>query len=318
MPRSKPDLRLLSKISKLYYESGLTQGEIVQRMQLSTATVSRLLQQARDEGIVRISVISPPGVYSDLEVEMEKRFGLQEAVIVDVPENASSETITREVGTAAAAYLERNTHEGDHIGVSWGSTLDRMVASLQPVRSGNLHVVQMIGGLGSPGSEVHATDLCQRMAHVLNSRLTLLPAPGIVDHQAAKTALLSDSHVAQAFEAMPNLTIAYVGIGSPTSLSTVMRDSAILKPAELEDLLKKGAMGDIALRFFDSQGKAIDSNVDPRVLGISLAQLQRIPRVVGVAGGLPKTAAVLGALRGGLIHVLITDQHVARQILSGN
>lgn len=122
--------RLLAKISKLYYEEGIRQDEIVAKLNLSRSKVSRLLQQARDEGIVRISVNEPPGIFSDLETTIEKRFRLQEAIIVDVYQPSSQSAIAREIGAAAANYLVRTVTENDMVGISWGSTLNEMVEAL--------------------------------------------------------------------------------------------------------------------------------------------------------------------------------------------
>lgn len=309
------EVRLLVKVSKLYYEENLRQDEIVSRLQLSRSKVSRLLQQARDQGIVQITVVSPHDIFSEFELRLEKTFHLQEAVVVESHETDSQGSINRQLGIVAAHYLQRTIQPNDVIGISWGSTLNSMVAALQPLITRGVQVVQIIGGLGQPEAEVHATDLCRRIARTLGCRLTLLPAPGIVDNQRAKEAFLSDSHVQKAMEMFAKLDVAYVGVGSPTPDSVMMRDGSILTTTEMDNLLALGAVGDIALRFFDNQGTPIHSVVDDRVIGISLVELKRIRRVVGVAGGPEKLAAILGAVRGGLVHVLITDSVTAKILL---
>lgn len=317
MPRPKQDedLRLLTKVSKLYYEENLTQDEIMERLQLSRSKVSRLLQRARERGIVKITVMSPPGLFPDLEAELESRYYLNEAIVVEARDPQSQTLVSRELGIAAANYLSRTLQDNDVIGISWGTTLSYMVAALQPRSVPNAHVVQIIGGLGPPESEVHATDLCRRLAQLLQCRLTLLPAPGIVDRVEAKEAILSDSHVRHAFDLFPRINVAYVGIGAPTPDSVIMRDGSILTWDELDNLLKKGAVGDIALRFFDAHGQPVISEVDQRVIGITLEQLRQIKRVVGVAGGPQKVDVLRGALRGRLINVLITDHATASRLV---
>ena len=311
------ELRLLSKISKLYYEEGLTQDEIVQKLNLSRSKISRLLQQARERGIVQISVISPPGIYSDLESRLERRYHLHEAVVVEAREPDSQPAVSREVGLGAAAYLQRTISSSDVIGITWGTTLGNMVFGMQPRPTPGAQVVQINGGLGRPEAEVHATELCRRLARLLDCNLTLLPAPGIVDNQEIKRAFLSDSHVQRALELFDRLTVAFVGIGSPTPDSVVMRDGSILTRDELGDLVSKGAVGDIALRYFNAHGEPIQSEIDQRVIGITLKQLSGVNRVVGVAGGPQKVTAIRGALRGGLINVLITD-HITAGLLLDN
>ncbi len=318
MPRkSDPvDLRLLSKISKLYYEQKLTQQEISERLRLSRPKISRLLQRAEDEGIIQITIFSPPGSYAELEQALENQFGLREAIVVEAENSASPEGVAHELGQAAANYLLRTLEPGDVIGLSWGSTLNAMVNALRPVEVENVQIVQLLGGLGAPEAEVHATDLCRRIARLLNARLTLIPAPGVVSNQQIKHALLSDSHVQAAFASFPNIAVAYVGIGIPCPTSVVIRDGTIITPHQLDELLALGAVGDIGLRFFDASGQPIQSELDELVIGIDHDQLRAIGRVVGVAGGVEKLRAVYGALAGHWIDVLITDHALAQQLLA--
>lgn len=310
------NLRLLTKVSKLYYEQALTQQEIAQRLHLSRPKVSRLLQQAHQRGIVQITVHSPSAVHTDLEQQLEQQFGLKEASIVQVNQDASSEVITRELGTAAARYVQRTLVAQDVLGVSWATTLNAMVNALLPMDVADAHIVQLIGGLGPPEADVHATDICRRCAHLLNCRLTLVPAPGIVNSLEIKQALLSDSHIQHAFSLFPDLTMALVGIGVSSPSSVLMRDGSIITQAELDELKKLGAVGDISLRFFDKEGRPIRASLDERVIGITLEQLQQVERVIGVAGGREKLEAVCGALRGRLINVLITDPILTQDLLT--
>ena len=314
-PAQQQDLRLLSKVSKLYYEQELTQQEIADTQLLSRSKVSRLLQRAQDAGIVHITVLPPPGIYTDLEYQLENKFGLREVIVTEATELTSQEAISKEIGLAAADYLHRTLRDGDIIGVSWGTTLNAMVSALRPQETQDVHVVQIIGGLGPPEAEVHATDLCRRMGHALRSRLTLLPAPGIMDSQQAKEVILCDSYVQGALDLIPDINVAYIGIGAPTPTSVIMRDGSIMSQAELDDLLNQGAVGDIALRFFDADGQPIHSELDDRVIGITIEQLKQIERVVGVAGGPEKDAVIRGALLGRLIDVLVTDHATAMRLL---
>jgi DNA-binding transcriptional regulator LsrR (DeoR family) len=307
--------RLLVKVSKMYYEAGLSQDDIILRLNLSRSKISRLLQQARDEGIVQITVTTPKHLFSELETRLEKLFGLYEALVVETHAGDSQENIIRELGIAAAGYLERSVSATTTLGISWGSTLHGMVAALHSNRLPNTKVVQIIGGLGQPEAEVHATDLCHRLARLLGSQLTLLPAPGIVATEQAREVLLTDLYVQRAMEMFNHLDLVFVGIGAPTPESLLIRDGSILSQAELDGLLQKGLVGDIALRFFDAQGQPVQSEIDQRVIGITLNQIKRTRRVVGIAGGPEKTPAILGALRGKLINVLITDSVNAEKLL---
>jgi DNA-binding transcriptional regulator LsrR (DeoR family) len=317
MPR-KPqpiDTRLLTRVSKMYYEQELTQQKIADRLYLSRPKVSRLLKQARDEGIVQINVLSSPDIYTDLEEKLETKFELLEVVVLEAPEPYLQEIVTRELGIAAAGYFERTARDGDTIGISWGSTLSAMIHALRPTEAHELHIVQVIGGLGPPQAESHATSLCTRMAQTLDSQVTLVAAPGIVDSEEVKAVLMSDSHVEAAFQQFGSIDVAFVGVGAPTPTSVVMRDGSIISPGELDELVRAGAVGDIALRYFDIDGNPVSTSIEERVIGITREELRSLARVVGVAGGPEKHEAIRGALLGGLVNVLVTDHLTAEFLL---
>jgi DNA-binding transcriptional regulator LsrR (DeoR family) len=149
----------------------------------------------------------------------------------------------------------------------------------------------------------------------VGGQLTLLPAPGIVASQQAREVLLADLYVQRAMEMLKQLDFAFVGIGAPDPESVLMRDGSIISNSELGILLERGAVGDIALRFFDSKGQAVQSEIDNRVIGITLDQLKHAGRVIGIAGGPGKLPSIMGALNGKLINVLITDSVTAEKLL---
>jgi DNA-binding transcriptional regulator LsrR (DeoR family) len=317
MPRpSQPrDPRLLTKVSRLYYEQQFSEAEIAVRLHLSRPKVSRLLKDARRAGIVQIMIVPPHGIHTALETELEQVFQLQEAIVVDTGEPDHPDLGARSLGIAAARHLQESLQSGEVIGISWGKTLSWMVSAIRPQPTPRAKIVQIIGGLGQPTANVHATDLSRRLASALGCELALLPAPGIMDSRHSKDAVLSDSHIQQTISLFEDITVAYVGIGAPTPDSVLVRDGSIITRAEIDQLVALGAVGDIALRFFDAQGDPLRHELDERVIGISLDELRHIDRVVGVAGGPDKLAAVRGALLGGYIDVLITDQRTARLLL---
>jgi DNA-binding transcriptional regulator LsrR (DeoR family) len=317
MPKaaSNDELRLLVKVSRFYYEDDLNQDAITERLGLSRSKVSRLMAQAREMGIVQISVVPPEQLFTDLEAQLEERYALLEALVVEAPPTEAQGAVSRVIGTAAAGYLARAIGTRSTVGFAWGSTLYHLAAALPPYRLPDVQIVQIIGGLGPPDSELHATELCRHLSRALGCRMALLPVPGIVADQRTREALLLDVHVQRAVQAFDHLDIAFVGVGAPTPDSVVMRDGSIITQSELDDLLRRGVVGDIALRFFDAEGRYVESEISDRIIGMTLDQLKRTPRVVGVSGGPDKAEALRAALAGGLINVLITDSATAERLL---
>ena len=309
------ELRLMTKVARLYYDQALNQPEIAAQLDLSQATVSRLLKRAREEGIVRVTVNVPYGAYPLLEEQLQQRYGLKEAVVVDSVE--TEDQLLRDIGSAAAYYLETTLRAGDVIGISsWSATLLAMVDALHPPpRLSNVRVLQILGGLGNPLAKVYASRLIDRFASLVRGEAVLLPAPGIVSSPDAVPILLKDTYVRSAMELFAQVTIALVGIGTVEPSGLLASSGNIYSPEELDMLRQAGAVGDICLRFFDQTGKPVDNPLNDRVIGMNLEQLRHVKRAVGIAGGKRKLAAIRGALQGRWINVLITDRSTAEHLL---
>ena len=270
-PRSRPDLHLLSKVSTLYYLRDHTQQQIADRLHISRPKVSRLLQEAQDRGIVRITLTPPAGLHLELESALETAFGLEEVQVVDVdPEHP--ETVNRQIGASAANYLSRTLQPGEVVGLGWGSTLKMMVEAMSPMAVHGTVIVQTLGGVGPPESEVYAGRLVRRLAELVGGTAVLLPAPGIVSSTEVRDALRSDPHVRTAFQRFDALDTVFVGLSSLDS-SPVLHDGRSLPPGTYEQLKELGAVGHIALHFYDSTGALVATPFDDRVLGISVEQL---------------------------------------------
>lgn len=308
-------LRLLVRVARLYHESGLRQPEIADRLQISQAKVSRLLKQAIDEGIVRITITTPLGVHAALEDQLEEKYGLQEVVVADTTET-DERALMRDLGAAAAFHLESTIKPGDIIGISsWSATLLAMVNAMRPVRTvRDITVVQILGGVGDPSAEVHATELTRRLAGLVRGTPVLLPVPGIVGSAEARGVLEHDEYVSRVLQLYPRITVALVGIGAVRPSTLLARSGNVFEGPELELLSAQGAVGDVCLRFFDATGAPTQSELNNRVIGLTLEQLRGVPRSIAVAGGPRKIEAIRGALAGRFVRCLITDRRTAEAL----
>jgi len=313
---SRENTRLMIKAAKLYYEGGFTQEAISDRLRLSRPRVSRLLSEARRTGIVQFIIAQMPGVFSELERSLEQRFNLSEAVVVEVSDSNDHMTTARALGAAAAEYFHHSIQNGDVVGLTWGETLACLADSL-PVEKKEIVVAQMVGGMGDPADEIHATDIVRRISQKFGATMSLIPAPGIVASQAAARLLRSERYIEHAIQTARSCDLVFAGLGAITPNATYMRDEAILTWEEVNLLAARGAVGNIGLHFFDLQGAPVASEVDERIIGVELEVFRRLPRVIGVAGGNDKHIAILGAVRGGYIKTLITDAETAKSLLEG-
>lgn len=306
--------RLLYRTAKAYYDDGLTQQQIGERFGLSRVKISRLLREAREDKVVQITIASPPGSNADLERQLESTYGLKEALVVTCSGTDTS-TIVGQLGPAAAACLARCLQGKEVVALSWGTAVLSVVNALSPMNLPDVRVVQFLGGLGELEAETHGAELARRMAQALGAKPRLIHAPGIVKDKIVRDALAMDPQVADTLELAGRADVALVGIGVFEPDATLLSSGNALTAEETDSLRSSGVAGDIALQFFDSEGRKVRHPINDRIVGTDLDRIKQIPRVIGVAGGQAKTRVIRAALRGGLINVLVTDDQTAKRLL---
>ncbi len=305
--------RQLVKVSSMYYHDGLTQAQIAQKLGVSRPVISKLLQRAKDEGIVKIYIKDESVHTVELERQLEQYFGLSDAVVV--PNNGLSEEMAkREVGQAGASYISNNIKDVKSIGISWGETLAHLVQEYPYERREDVTVVPLEGGMGVKQVQIHANQLANELAKKLQSTCTYLYAPAIVETEELKERLMGMEDVQTVLEIGRNVDVALIGIGNPYANSTLMR-LGYIQEHDLTQLREVGTIGDIGFRFFDENGAPINDSLNTKVIGITLAEFQKIKKVIAVVEGQHKVESILGALKGKFIDVLITDELTASAII---
>ena len=314
--QSDPQVRLMTKVAHMYHEQGIRQADIATTLHISQAKVSRLLKRAVETGIVRTIVAVTQGVHTDLEQELEQRFGLLEAVVVDV--EGDEPEILAGLGSAGAAYLENTLTGGEHLGISsWSQTLLAVVDRLRPLRvPGAETVVQLVGGMGVPAVQMQANRLLGELAELVGASPRFAPAPLLVGRREIAENLLADPVMGDVARQWRELTMALVGIGSLEPSELLQLSGNAVDPVEQQALLAQGAVGDVCHRFFSADGKLVVSDIDARVVGIDPDVFREIPRRVGLAGGLRKRRAIRAAIAGGWVNVIVTDLATARDLLA--
>lgn len=315
LPVTADQLRLITKVAKLYHELNLKQTEVAEMLRISQTKVSRLLRRAEELGLVRTVVTVPPGVNTDIEARLEREFGLLEAIVIDEP--ASPELLLASLGAATASYLDGALNGQDILGLSsWSATVLAAAEALLPSgRQRATEIVQVVGGSGNHAVQERANRMVERVAVVTGATSYYLPAAGVLDTPAAASSLLLDGSLSQVVEAWERLTIALLGIGSLEPSPFYRASGNAISKADEQALRDLGAVGDILLRYFDAHGRLVDSPMNGRVVGIPLEVFRRVPRRVAAAGGRRKASAILGALRGEWVNVLVTDVSTAEAVL---
>jgi DNA-binding transcriptional regulator LsrR (DeoR family) len=310
---NREEWQLMLRAARLYYEDYLTQQQVADELGISRPTVSRLLTQARREGIVQITIKDPFARSEELETQLVQTFNMKRAVLV-AGEGLSGELLRRRLGFATAEYLQQTLHEGNKLGIGWGRTLYAVVEALDVRQRLGIQVVPLIGGLGQISSSFQVNDLARRLAEGFGGTWQPFYVPAFVADPVALEALLHVADVESVLQSWPQVDTALVGVGH---FASQQQSSMLFSSYIAEDVLRKlemcGAVGDLCGRFFDAQGQ--QCFVERGVIGISLEQLRALQHVIGVAGGAEKVAAILGALRGGYVNVLVTDTVTAQAVL---
>ncbi|MGB7799653.1 sugar-binding transcriptional regulator [Buttiauxella sp.] len=307
--------RLLVKIATLYYVEGMKQSEIAGLLHLSQSFVSRAITRCQKDGVVKISVIQPANIFLSLEQALEKKYGIRQAIVVDVDEAAPAAQIKHAIGSAAAHYVETRLRPNDLVGISsWSSTIRAMVDELHPQSIKARGVIQLLGGVG-PNGNVQATILTQNLAAQLDCPAWLLPSQSIEHSVEERAKLVASEDVAEVVKKFAEVDVAILGIGELEPSQLLKNSGNYYGEAMLKTLAERGAVGDICLHYFNAQGEPVLSKAEDPVIGMELSQVRDCPHVVALAGGSDKANAIRGALRGGYIDVLITDYPTAHQLL---
>jgi DNA-binding transcriptional regulator LsrR (DeoR family) len=306
-----PTLEILLDLATRFYIAGQSQVEIARALGLDASTVSRYLKRARDEGIVRVEIHRPRSLHGDLALELATAFGLKKAVVVG---SARGPDTNDAVAKAAADYVNSQLLNGMRLGLSWGRMLSAAIHKLPVGTVSGLDVSLLHGGMGRGGPGIQGHELARHLASLHpHSRVHYLHAPVLVDSADIKTAMLRDGSIRAALESAASSQVALVGIGTTDDSAPLIRDHHI-SPRDRKRLLDAGAVGDMSTRFFDAAGEPAHV-LDDRLIAIEWNQLKAIPFVIGMAAGLEKRVAILGALRTRCLDVLVTDESTARAVL---
>lgn len=311
------ELRMIARVAQMYHVENQRQADIASHLRISQATVSRMLKRAQEEEIVRTTVVAPSGTYADLEADLRGKYGIAEAIVVECSEDRDGAIMAR-IGEAAAHFVEATLQTDEIIGVSsWSETILKMVENIHPMKSGKAkYVVQTLGGMGDPTVQIHANQLTTRLAKLTGAEAHLLSAPGVAQSREAKLVLLGDTYVRETMDLFDKVTLSIVGIGAIEPSSMLARSGNVFATRELAAVKDAGGVGDIGLRFFDADGHPVRTPLDERVIGMTLDELSKTDRVIALAGGRSKTRAIHGALKAGVIDLLVTDKFTAERLTS--
>lgn len=302
------------RVAELYYDDDKTQDEIGALLGITRWKVGRLLSQARQDGIVRIEIVHPRARRLGIERELRDRFGLRDAVVIPATDAAPDEAAGL-VAQAAADYLAALRPVPRTLGISWGRTLSQVADRLREGWATGVTVVQINGGVSLNRRAGTAATTAATMAEKAAGHAVLLPSPAILERVETRRAIEADRTVAGVME-LAGRASAYLYSAGVADESSVLVDSGYLTEADVAELVRKGAVGDVVGRYIDANGNIVDPALDERTVGLEHDQLRLAETAIFVVQGEAKHDIARAVVTSGLCTVLVTDESTALALLS--
>lgn len=307
------DAQIMARVCWNYYKEDLTQEAIAQQLGLTRKKVNRILNDARTNGFVQISINSPYGACMELEAGLRRKYGLRHVIVVPT---ASPETDVRTtVGAAAGKYISDNLPEGATLGIYWGGTINAAAQNIAHRQGAGNTVVLMCGGL-SRSTHINPYDNASLISRALDATCYYMTAPLIAESESLKLALTASEPIRTVLTMVGQVDIALLTAKDLTDQSTALQHEVISRET-CEALRDAGAVGDICGHYLDAAGQPVAHPIARCVINPELEQIRRIPQIVLASGGVHKVPIVRGAILAGLCHVLITDEKAAQALLAG-
>lgn len=307
---------LVARVARLHFEFGLTHQETADSLGLSRVKVTRMIKQARESGLVKITINSDANPYAELEQEVKETFGLTEVIIVPSP-SSGGRNLQSVLALGALSYITRILRDDMTVAVGLSRTIGeaaRLAAAGTQVRR-TATFVSLVGSLREGGDGTDSPfGASAILAQAFGGSVEHLHAPIIVRSEVVALELMQDPAIARSLERAAKADVLLTGIGGRDDRID-LSGQGYLEPQEWVDLGAAGMVGDVCARFFDRDGQAVQHEVNSRVIGLTLDQLQNIPTRMIVAGGVSKRPAVRAVLRGHFATVLVTDFKTAEDLL---
>ncbi len=312
--KARYDIQLMVQASKMYYIGGLTQEQIAKQLGISRSSVSMMLSEAKDFGIVEISIKDPKNNVEDVSEQFMKRFSLKGCLVIPTAID-DIHMITRIVASQGADYAEDLLKSHSTVGIAWGTTCyEFMLSFTNRNKLRDINVVPLIGGTSRITSEYQLNEMVRMFSEKLYGTPSFIYAPAIAESIEDKDLYMQSMSMKSIIEKWENMDTAIVSAGAPPEFydNRMVFDIAQQQHYERNETR---AIGDICARRFNLKGHFINNEFSARIMGIDDEKLRRIENVICIAAGKHKVLSIIGALRTGTINYFVTDENTARSVL---
>jgi DNA-binding transcriptional regulator LsrR (DeoR family) len=306
-------LILVASVARRYYLEGRSKVEIAEELGLSRFKVARLIEAARESGLVRIEIRREGVLDVDLSARLQERYELQHAVVVDTLDD-DPPLLRQQLGLAAAELLGEVVTPQDVLGLAWARSVSAMAGALPPIPA--VPVVQLTGALSRDDGDHSSIDLVRDVARAAGGPAYVFYAPFVLPAAATARALRQQPEVARALSQIPRVTKGVVGIGFWGPGESTLYDAADQR--ELEDLNRLGVCAELSGVFLSADGEPVETGFAERLIALDAQHMRAISEVIVIAYGMAKVPAMRAALRSGLVGGVITHTTLAQALLEGS
>lgn len=308
----------LIQIARLYYEQDLTQSEISKIFYTSRSMISRLLRQAKEEGIVEVIIHAPDERDRNIENQLKSVFQLKDAIIIDSKDLTENERLST-IAKVASTYIDSLLTEKSILGITWGNAIYKIVSELRPKRTiPSLKIVQLMGAVETHNPAIDGPDLVRRMAEIYRCSYHYLMTPLFIEDVKMKESLLKSPSIAMTRKITNDVDIILTGVGQASGDKDNMSWDIYKTQPFLNEIKKLNAVGHICGYLFDKDGKILNTDIHNKIISMDLDVYMRTKDRVAVASNTKKAGAILAALKGKLVTSLVTDALTAKLILQLN
>lgn len=293
-----------------YFLEDESKSDLARHFGISRFQVARLLKEARETGLVMISIRHPAQLSPEMGLDVAAALGIEHAIVVDRTPGSDQSTIEA-VAHRLAIVLDDEIKPGQTVGMTWSRVIESLARQIRQLPT--CEVVQLAGAIHLTGNRLGSVEIIRIIAEAANGTAYPIYAPLVLQEAETARALARQPDIARSLARIEELDIAVVSVGAWRPSGSALYN--LLTASEAEEIADKGACGEISGRLFDQHGQAIESELDRRVLGISVDQLRRVPRVIGTGAGAYRAQATIAAAKAGLFNTLIVDRSLAQAIL---
>ena len=293
---------LMIKTAWYYYLENMTQQNISELLGITRVRVIKLLEKARQSGIIQFRIREESADRMQIEQSIAKDYGLKDVFVVPAIPGADVEETNETIAKAAAMYISGRLGEDGLINIGYGDTQSRILNNLATMRERPISFVSLTGGVNN--------YLPNARSNIFNAKLYLIPTPLLASSKEMGAAMRQEDSVKEISRMVQLASFTVVGIGGMSDTSTIVK-SGILNANDMLYLKMQGAVGDVLSHFIDKDGNLVPTGIEDRLISTPLETIKELKNVIGVAAGIKKVEAIRAALRGNYLDVLITDESTA-------